>query len=342
MEKPLDWAVCSVNARIVSLQSACLLPPAHQRHVRVFLPIIWHDLACGVQRAFADRGHDTLVFDWQRHQRALDREQLEARMIETARAFRPDLAFCQFQAPDVISEAFPLALREQNCFAVHWCGDVRAPLPAWYLRLAPYFAVTSFSNGPDCDAVRAAGCRSEFLQIGVDDRLYHPPHPESERSGVVFIGNNWLNFYPEGRNRIRTVQALAAALGGDFRVYGQGWSGLVPSRSYGGILRQPADAEVYRSARIAVGWEHFRRAGYASDRLLRATACGCTVVQRHYDGIDQDHPHVIAVETVEELVQATCAVLQQGDAGSGLNNAHGTLTNHTWLRRVKQIETWLS
>jgi len=310
--------------------------------VKVFLPIIWHDFACGVQRAFADRGHEALVFDWKGYQRTLNREQLEARMIEAARNFGPDLAFCQFQAPAVISPAFPLALRQLNCFSVHWCGDVRAPLPAWYLRLAPCFDVTSFSNGPDCDAVRAAGCRSEFLQIGVDNRLYNPPQQESERSGVVFIGNNWLNFYPEGRNRIRMVQALAAALGGNFRVYGQGWSGLVPSRSYGGIVQQPADAEVYRSARVAVGWEHFRRAGYASDRLLRATACGCAVVQSRYDGIDQDHPHVIAVEAVEELVQATCAVLQQGDAGRGLNNARYTLTNHTWLRRVEQIETWLS
>ena len=310
--------------------------------MKVFLPIIWHDLACGVQRAFSDRGHETLVFDWKIHQRTLNREQLEGKMIEAARNFGPDLAFCQFQETAVISPAFPLALRKLNCFSVHWCGDVRAPLPAWYLRLAPCFDVTSFSNGPDCDAVRAAGCRSEFLQIGVDDRLYNPPQQKSERSGVVFIGNNWLNFYPEGRNRIRMVQALAAALGGNFRVYGQGWSGLVPSRSYGGILQQPADAEVYRSARIAVGWEHFRRAGYASDRLLRATACGCAVIQSRYEGIDQDHPHVIAVEAVEELVQATCAVLQKGDAGSGLNNARYTLTNHTWLRRVEQIETWLS
>jgi len=327
---------------IVSLKSACLLPPAHQRHMRVFLPIIWHDLACGVQRAFADRGHDTLVFDWQRHQRALGREQLEEWMIETAHAFRPDLAFCQFQAPAVISEAFPLALRELNCFAVHWCGDVRAPLPAWYLQLAPYFAVTSFSNWPDCLAVRAAGYRSEFLQIGVDDHLYSPPPQADGRHGAVFIGNNYLNFYPEGRNRIRMVQALAAALGRDFQVYGEGWSGLVPSCSYGGHQHQPLDADVYRAARVAVGWEHFRRAGYASDRLLRATACGCVVVQSSYEGIEHDHPHVIAVETVEDLVQATCAVLQQGGAASGQANAHDTLTHHTWQRRVDQIESWLS
>jgi hypothetical protein len=66
------------------------------------------------------------------------------------------------------------------------------------------------------------------------------------------------------------------------------------------------------------------------------------VIQSRYEGIDQDHPHVIAVEAVAELVQATCAVLQQGDDGRGLNNARYTLTNHTWLRRVEQIETWLS
>jgi hypothetical protein len=309
--------------------------------VKVFLPIIWNDLSRCVLRAFRDQGCETLVFDRQAHSSLLAREELERELIDWARSFGPQLAFCQFQAPGVISSAFPSALREINCFNVNWCGDVREPLPQWYLDVAPYFNVTAFSNWQDVLTLRAAGHRAEFLQIGIDEHLYTPMGSPHGRKGVVFIGNNWLNYYPEGKNRIRMVQALAAALGGEFQVYGQGWAGLVPNRSHGGEIEQPADADVYRAAKVAVGWEHFRRAGFASDRLLRATACGCRVIQSHYEGIEADHPHVDAVETVEEVVLATRAALAAGDASIGTRNARHTLTHHTWSQRVEQIMAWM-
>lgn len=309
--------------------------------MKVFLPIFWTELTHCVPRAFAERGHDTRVFDWRARLRAVGRERMEGEMIESAREFEPDLAFCQFQAPNIISPAFPRALREIGCFTVNWSGDVRAPLPRWYAGAAGSFDVTSFTNWPDIAAIRAAGHRAEFLQVGYDDRLYYPPPRDAERRGAVFIGNNWLTFYPEGKNRIRMVQALAAALGSDFRVYGQCWSGLVPGRSVGGSVVQPADADIYRAAKVAVGWEHFRRAGFASDRLLRATACGCVVVQSRYDGIEEEHPHVIAVDTVEELVRATREALRDGDDSIGPSNARHTLTQHVWPRRVEHIERWM-
>ena len=309
--------------------------------MKVFLPIPCHELSSCVPRAFAERGHETRVFDWQSRLRAVGRERMEREMIASARAFGPHLAFCQFQAPNIISPAFPTALREIGCFTVNWSGDVRAPLPQWYLGAAASFDVTSFTNWPDITAIRAAGHRAEFLQVGYDDRLYHPPDRDAERRGAVFIGNNWLTFYPEGRNRIRMVQSLAAALGSEFRVYGQSWSGLVPGRSVGGSVVQPADAAVYRAARVAVGWEHFRRAGFASDRLLRATACGCVVVQSRYEGIAEEHPHVVAVDTVEELVHATRKALRDGDDSTGASTARHTLSQHTWPRRVEQIERWM-
>lgn len=309
--------------------------------MKVLLPIPCDDLSHCIPRAFAERGHQTHVFDWGDRLRAVGRTQMERELIDAVRAFKPDLAFCRFQAPNVISPAFPTVLREIGCFSVNWSGDVRDPLPPWYVGAAAYFDVTSFTNWPDIHAIRAAGHRAEFLQIGYDDRLYHPPDRDATRRGAVFIGNNWLNFYPEGRNRIRLVQALAAALGSDFRVYGQCWSGLVPGRSVGGTVVQPADAHIYRAARVAVGWEHFRRAGFASDRLLRATACGCVVVQSRYEGIAEEHPHVIAVDTVEELVHATRKALQDEDDATGASNARHTLSQHTWSRRVERIEQWM-
>jgi len=309
--------------------------------VKVFLPIVWNELTHCVPRAFAERGHETRVFDWRDRLRVLGRERMEREMIESARAFGPDLAFCQFQAPNIISPAFPTALRAIGCFSVNWCGDVCDPLPRWYVGAAPFFDVTSFTNWPDIATIRAAGHRAEFLQVGYDERLYQPPDRAVARRGVVFVGNNWLTFYPEGRNRIRMVQALAAALGSEFRVFGQSWAGLVPGRSVGGEVAQPADAGVYRAARVAVGWEHFRRAGFASDRLLRATACGCVVVQSRYDGIEEEHPHVSAVDTVEELVHVTRMALRDADDSAGASNARHTLSRHTWPRRVEQIERWM-
>lgn len=305
--------------------------------MKVILPIIWHELTHCIARAFEQEGHEVRVVDWRRYQKDQHRHKVEPYCIEQAIDFKPDLAFCQFQAPGYIGPKFLRTLSDMGCFSVNWCGDVRSPMPEWYSDLAPYFSVTSFTNWPDVHQIAVNGSRSEFLQIGYDERLYFDA--DGPRSGCVFIGNNYGGYkYAQSGTRRDMVDALHRALGDSFSVYGMSWE------DYGGhYVREPGDADILRSSLVAVGMDHFFIPGFASDRLLRATACGCAVVQWHYDGIEEEHPHVIAVRSITEMVHEVKRLLNTPEEARRLGrlNAQNTLRNHRWNERVKTIESWM-
>jgi len=311
--------------------------------MRVLLPIIYHPLTYCIERAFIEEGHEVRVVDWRQFGKGRHKHKVEPFVIREAMGFRPDLAFCQFQDSGLITAALPAALGSIGCFSINWTGDVRHPLPDWYMDLAPHFDVTSFTNLTDVDAVRAAGHRSEFLQIGYDERIFNADGT-GERSGVVFLGNNYGGYkFAESDSRRAMVAAMAEAFPDRFKVYGMSWEGVVPDRNNGGYLHEALSAPVLREALVAVGWDHFHRPGFASDRLLRATACGCAVVNKHYDGIETEHPCVKAVRSIYEMVEAVRLLLEHPEAAkkSGGENAANTLGQHRWNERVKTIMTWL-
>jgi len=311
--------------------------------MRVLLPIIYHDLTQCIARAFEEEGHEVRVVDWRSNAKEHRRHKITPMIIQAAEEFRPDLAFCQFQAPGLITSKMPDTLRSMGCFTVNWAGDVRHPLPQWYIDLAPHFNVTSFSNMPDVEEVRTLGYRSEFLQIGYDERLYHR-QDTGERRGVVFIGNNYGGYkYAESQSRRDLVAALAKAYPNEFTVYGMSWESVCPDQNIGGYLREPDDAVPLRSALVAVNWDHFHRPWFASDRLLRGTACGCAMVSQHYEGINVEHPKVVGVHGIEEAVQAVGMLLRRPDVAEQLGAmcADNTLAKHRWNNRVKIIEQWM-
>ena len=310
--------------------------------MRVLLPYIYHSLTHCIERAFQDEGHETLVVDWRKFGKESNRHKIEPYCLAAAKEFQPEFAFCQFQDRGLITHKFPEYLKSIGCFSVNWSGDVRHPLPDWYKDLAPYFSVTSFTNVPDVEEIRAMGYRAEFIQIGYDERIFNT-EGAGERSGVVFLGNNYSGYkFAESEGRREMVAALAKAFPDDFTVYGMSWEGIVPPKNNGGYLHETMSAPVLKKALVAVGLDHFLRPGFASDRLLRATACGAAVVQRHYDGIEQEHPHVVAVKTIDEMVKEVAKLLDDRHRASyiGSESAMSTLKNHRWNNRVPIMLSW--
>ena len=209
--------------------------------------------------------------------------------------------------------------------------------------MAPYFSVTSFTNVPDVEEIRAMGYRAEFLQIGYDETIFNT-EGAGERSGVVFLGNNYSGYkFAESEGRREMVAALAKAFPDDFTVYGMSWEGIVPPKNNGGYLHETMSAPVLKKALVAVGWDHFHRPGFASDRILRATACGCAVVNQHYDGIALEHPDVKAVRTINEMVESVGHALKHPVESQMIGdlNAQNTLKQHRWNNRVRVMETWM-
>lgn len=311
--------------------------------MRVLLPVIVHDLTHCIERAFIEEGHEVRVVDWRKKFREKRRSEVEAYCIAEALDFRPEFCFAQFQTHGVISSRFPDTLRRIGCFSTQWSGDVRHPLPSHYTELAGHFDVTSFSNMTDVELIRAGGHRSEFLQIGYDERIYNT-EGAGERSGVVFIGNNYGEYkFAESASRRSMVQAMAEAFPDQFMVYGTAWENVVPAKNCGGYAVEGTDADILRRSLVAVGYDHFHRPGFASDRLLRATACGCATVNQYYEGIEQEHPYVGAAKSIEDMVKMVRHALDNpGEAVHlGKLSAENTLEQHRWNSRVKQMMTWL-
>lgn len=283
------------------------------------------------------------VVDWRQVFKEKRRHEVEAFCIREALDFEPDLCFSQFQTHGVVSSRFPQVLREMGCFSVQWTGDVRHPLPDHYWTSAQHFDVMSFSNMTDVESIRSKGYRSEFLQIGYDEKVFNTDGA-GERSGVVFLGNNYGGYrFAESESRREMVRAMAEAFPDNFTVYGTAWGGIVPEKNHGGFLVESESPAVLKRALVAVGYDHFHRPGFASDRLLRATACGCAVVNQWYEGIEQEHPYVIPSHSIDEMVLHVQSLLDAPAEAKamGAECAAHTLANHRWNNRVKQIEAWM-
>jgi glycosyltransferase involved in cell wall biosynthesis len=266
---------------------------------------------------------------------------LQAHILERAADLRPDLVFIQSHETPVVSPETLDALRDQGAFVVFWVGDVRDPIPSYYDAVAPRVDVIAFTNIPDVLEMRARGHRSEYLQIGYDETIYDPGAERSSkrpRRGVVFMGNNYKGRFPQSDSRAAMVNRLRREFGSDFTLFGKGWGGQAWATT-------PTDeVKAYRSAIVAVNWDHFHRPYFASDRILRAQACGCAVVSQDYEGLSEEHPYVGGASDLDEMVKMVREALEHPEIArqSGERCAQNVRERHTWHQRIKTLEQWVT
>lgn len=268
---------------------------------------------------------------------------LQGHILHRASLFMPGLVFIQSHETEVVFPETLDALRELGAFVVFWVGDVRDPIPAYYDRVAPHVDVIAFSNMTDVEEMRSRGHRSEYLQIAVDETFYTPGDPR-ERKGVVFLGNNYVDRFPNSRLRAKVVELMRREFGSLFRVYGNGW-GHGTSRT---IPEQ--EREIYRSALIALNVDHFTRPHFASDRILRAQACGCLVYSLPFDEeVAKENPRVrmcshegAGLSEMVGSIRLTLDFAQRYYENHGGKAAAHTREHHTWRSRINTMEQWLS
>lgn len=201
--------------------------------------------------------------------------------LEKFRKFQPDIVFMQIQSPGVVDAEF--IKKFSGALVINWTGDVRFPIPQWYIDIAPY-CVTMFTNMNDVHSLSHMGYNADYLQIGYDPNIYNPDIPEIIKHDVVFLANNYGDAFPLSDYRVKIVNALRDEFGEKFALYGNGWehcNGNVNGSQY-------LEAAVYRSSKIAISCSHFNYERYFSDRLLRAMGTGVMVLSHHYEGVRED------------------------------------------------------
>lgn len=273
-----------------------------------------------IARAFRECGHDTTSLDWK------DRKGANA-ALDAALTDGTELCFMQLQAANVVDATRVRALRDAGCFVVNWCGDVRDPLPQHYVDMAEHVSVTSFTNMPDVEALKAMGFDARFLQVGYDELIYTPEGSAMPTPPIVFMGNNYVDRFPLSKARAEMVAAMREAFGKDFAVYGSGW-GHGAKR-----LNPEQEAATYRGAKIAINFDHFNRPGFYSDRMLRAMACGVKVIDaRRCCGWELE----VLVDNVR------LALTDPRTQEHGAKNAQSAFERGRWHSRIATLEAWVS
>jgi len=199
---------------------------------------------------------------------------------EFAKKEKWDLAFFQIQAENVIEPEVFRILKEAGTFTLNWSGDIRRNTERWYFETGA--DLTCFSNMRDIQALRSAGIQADFLQIGIDPKVFnlHGIEKHHYKHDIVFMGNNYGGQFPLGRERNELVNRIRR-MGG--AVYG-GYQGAIGNLNG----NQLEESICYNNSKIAINHSHFNVEAYTSDRLFRILGSGCFCLSHHYQGIEQD------------------------------------------------------
>jgi len=252
-------------------------------------------------------------------------------------AGRFDVIFLHVQREGVIPLKRTKVLHDAGVKIFNFTGDVRQPIPRWYLELAPY-VTTLFTNAHDVNVFRSKGFNSEYFQVGYNEHYYnkdvsaYPNAPE-----IVFFGNNYGKTFPLGELRKEMVSRLQKKYGNRFKVYGSGWP-----RAENLNNNQTLEGFIYRGCKIAINLSHFNLSRYSSDRLFRILGCGAFCLSHRYKDIDlefADGQDLVCFDNLDHLEKLIDRYLLMGQERQRIakNGNLKCTTEFTWTARMNQL-----
>jgi hypothetical protein len=214
---------------------------------------------------------------------SLSKQEISDVMLYNVNHNNVDVIFLQIQTPDILNINVLKELKERKIKVFNFSGDVRSPLPHWYLDVAPY-CYTLFTNENDINTIKSNGFDCEFFQVGYNECFYNTTGHVIGEAQIVFFGNNYMDCYPLSNFRYEIVNMLHRVYPDRFKVYGGHWN--IPSRDMN--YKQMEEGSIYRGAKLGINISHFNYGRYTSDRLFRIMACGCMCLSHKYTNIDVD------------------------------------------------------
>jgi hypothetical protein len=282
--------------------------------------------------------------DWHPLYRARRTFEIGQAISDAMRQFRPQLTFLQMQTAGLIT---PGHLTFGGC-VVGYNGDMRDEFPPFDAAMGGKIHLHLFANWRDVETARGMGLRAEYMPMGYSPTVFTADGPRpADQTPIVFLANHHAHKpYPRSQERLELATFLRQNYGDRFGLYGSGWPAEWKCRKVG----EAEEASIYRGARIAVCQSQFRIAGYTSDRLFRAMACGPAVVADRFPGVEAlVPPSTLQWETFAEL--KTCIDLLLADEQERCKIAEESTeycrTRHTWAVRMatlvdqlKEYELW--
>lgn len=298
-----------------------------------------------LEKAFAESFEHYKFIEWTQYQKKA--EELRRVIIEAIRDRGYDLIFFQLQTANMITSAFCKQMKEINpsCLIVNWTGDVRHPLPEWYVEVGMQVDITLFSNNTDAQTATAAGINAGYLQIGFDDEIFklkENPLPFFDAPEIVFMGNNYLGTFPLSQLRYDMVAHLHKRYGERFGVYGGNWKEL----ERGNLMnKESQEAACYRSCKVAINLSHYDYELYSSDRIFRIMGSGAFCLSKIYPGLEKEFTPGINVglwnytDNFDDLDSKIDYYLEHEEERTQIAKAGYELVHskYTWTNRVEEL-----
>lgn len=151
-------------------------------------------------------------------------------------------------------------------------------------EVSKYHLAYAASSSWSAAQTRQWGCTIRPLLQCTDSELFYPDFdPEiADANELLFVGNSRKAYRPAPWN--------AAKAGLPIRIYGGGWSGLVPEEAIGGEYIPNGELRrYYASAGITLNdhWPDMRNQGFISNRLFDIVASGGRVLTDDVTGLDE-------------------------------------------------------
>ena len=236
-----------------------------------------------LERALRSISSQYIQVDWQKieHQPG----GIEGAAQRAARDLHPTMVFLQIQRESTLPGAVIERLRplcHPSCVILQWDGDMHNN-PSdkgreWFIDLG---------RACDCNATVETGFQEQYLalgvrhpaylQIGIDEQLYHPAEPTTGTPPIVLLASRYPGLEQECpggyASRVRVARACEDAYGhAGFGIYGSGWNDHACRREF---VRQSEEAGIYAAAKAALSLSIRKDLSrYTSDRLFRMMASG--------------------------------------------------------------------
>lgn len=278
--------------------------------------------------------------DWIAYKDKHGVDALNRHIIQVAEEFQPDFTFMQIQTGGMV---YPETAAKIPGFVSNWTGDVRQPLPQWYIDMGKVIDLSLFTNTADVDVMRENGCKADYLQIGFDPNVYSNGGLPARTTDIVFMGNHYgMNAYPLSKLRYDMVHKLHEVYGERFQLYGGNWD--LPAKYVQHNTKQ--ECEIYQRAKIAINCSHFDLGRYSSDRIHSIMASGTFCLTKFYPDFDKE----FRMETdlavwfdLDDLITQIDLLLSADEyrekiAHSGYELVH---FRDTWAKRIEQLKTML-
>lgn len=231
-------------------------------------------------------------------------KKLNAEILKQCIEFNPDILFMQVQTPNVIWPETMKQVRQYCGKIVNFTGDVRDPLPEWYIEIGKLIDLTLFVSGTDVKKARERGIKAEWIQIGFDETIFNDKVKKDLSIGVSEIGfsaNNYKQF-PLSKYRYDIAHTLKREFGSNCGLYGNGWDIQAVDTNSDQIIQ----SVILNYTKIAVSCSNFDHDRYISDRTLRIMGAGTFCLHHYFEGCETlytDKEHLVYFRSIPEMME---------------------------------------